>query len=145
MSRFEAYRMIRRRAIDAGVSCHSFRATGITIYLENNRTLETAQRIAAHESPRTTKLYDRTEDQITLAAKFTTGAILAVDGRDPSETPLTGLILATRASASRVPSGSRHPAFFRWQRSRRNRQWRKLRPRIYRKMSKSSYKSDPRK
>ena len=70
MSRSEAYRMIRRRAIDAGVSapvsCHSFRATGITVYLENKGTLETAQKIAAHESPRTTKLYDRTEDQLTL-------------------------------------------------------------------------------
>jgi integrase/recombinase XerD len=70
MSRSEAYRMIRRRAIDpevfAPVSCHSFRATGITVYLENKGTLETAQKIAAHESPRTTKLYDRTDDQLTL-------------------------------------------------------------------------------
>jgi integrase len=70
MSRSEAYRMIRRRALDAGISapvcCHSFRATGITVYLENNGTLETAQKIAAHESPRTTKLYDRTDDQLTL-------------------------------------------------------------------------------
>jgi integrase len=48
------------------VCCHSFRATGITVYLENNGTLETAQKIAAHESPRTTKLYDRTDDQLTL-------------------------------------------------------------------------------
>ena len=56
MSRSEAYRMIRRRAIEAGifapVCCHSFRATGITVYLENKGTLETAQKIAAHESPR---------------------------------------------------------------------------------------------
>jgi integrase/recombinase XerD len=70
MSRTEAYRMIRRRALAAGISapvcCHSFRATGITVYLENNGTLETAQKIAAHESPRTTKLYDRTDDQLTL-------------------------------------------------------------------------------
>ena len=62
--------MIRRRAIDAGVfapvCCHSFRATGITVYLENKGTLEVAQKIAAHESPRTTKLYDRTDDQLTL-------------------------------------------------------------------------------
>jgi len=28
--------------------------------------LEHAQAIAAHESPKTTKLYDRTSDQITL-------------------------------------------------------------------------------
>ena len=44
----------------------SFRATGITAYLENGGTLEHAQAIAAHESPRTTKLYDRTADEITL-------------------------------------------------------------------------------
>jgi integrase/recombinase XerD len=70
MSRREAHNMIRRRATAAGiyapVSCHSFRATGITIYVENGGTLETAQKIAAHESPRTTKLYDRTNDQLTL-------------------------------------------------------------------------------
>jgi len=44
-----------------------FRATGITAYLENVGTIEKAQAIAAHESPRTTKLYDRTENAITLA------------------------------------------------------------------------------
>jgi hypothetical protein len=63
-------RTIRRRAVDAGisapVSCHPFLATGITVYLENNGTLETAQKIAAHESARTTKLCDRTDDQLTL-------------------------------------------------------------------------------
>ena len=42
------------------------RATGITAYLENGGTIENAQAIAAHESPRTTKLYDRTGDEITL-------------------------------------------------------------------------------
>ncbi len=46
--------------------CHTFRATGITAYLENGGTIENAQAIAAHESPRTTKLYDRTSDPITL-------------------------------------------------------------------------------
>jgi hypothetical protein len=58
--------MIHRRAIDAGISvpisCHSFRLTEITPYLENNGTLETAQKIAAHESARTGKFYDRTGD-----------------------------------------------------------------------------------
>jgi integrase len=48
------------------VCCHTFRATGITAYLENGGTIENAQAIAAHESPRTTKLYDRTDDEITL-------------------------------------------------------------------------------
>ena len=70
MSRFDAYRMIRRRAEEAGIraaiGCHTFRATGITAYLENGGTIEHAQAIAAHESPRTTKLYDRTSDAITL-------------------------------------------------------------------------------
>ena len=42
-------------------------ATGITIYLENDGRLERAQQMAGHESPRTTKLYDRTKDEITLS------------------------------------------------------------------------------
>lgn len=62
--------LVRRRARAAGigtaVSNHTFRATGITAYLENGGTLERAQAIAAHESPRTTKLYDRTADTLTL-------------------------------------------------------------------------------
>ncbi len=70
MSRFDAYKMIQRRAEDAGISseiaCHTFRATGITEYLRNGGTIEHAQAIAAHESPRTTKLYDRTSDAISL-------------------------------------------------------------------------------
>ncbi len=70
LSRNDALRMVKRRAAAAGLSsktsCHSFRATGITAYLENGGTIENAQTIAAHESPRTTKLYDRTSDEITL-------------------------------------------------------------------------------
>ena len=70
MHRIDAYRMIRRRAAEAGfkqkLGCHVFRATGITAYLEAGGTLENAQAMAAHESPRTTKLYDRTGDEITL-------------------------------------------------------------------------------
>ncbi|HEX7407309.1 MAG TPA: tyrosine-type recombinase/integrase [Candidatus Binatia bacterium] len=71
MTRVDVFRMIKRRAQDAGLSstavcCHAFRATGITAYLENGGTLEHAQQIAAHESPRTTKLYDRTIDQVGL-------------------------------------------------------------------------------
>lgn len=70
MAQPDAWRMIRRRArtasIKTKIGCHTFRATGITAYLENGGTLEHAQQIAAHESPRTTKLYDRTSDQISL-------------------------------------------------------------------------------
>jgi site-specific recombinase XerD len=70
MNRTDAWRMIQRRAADLGarvkIGCHTFRATGITAYLEAGGTLENAQAMAAHESPRTTKLYDRTGDEITL-------------------------------------------------------------------------------
>jgi site-specific recombinase XerD len=70
MTRHAALKMIQRRAKKAGIltaiCCHSFRATGITNYLEHGGTLEKAQAMAAHESPKTTKLYDRTSDQITL-------------------------------------------------------------------------------
>jgi site-specific recombinase XerD len=66
----DVLRMVKRRAAAAGLPettcCHTFRATGITAYLLNGGTIEKAQSIAAHESPRTTKLYDRTEDEITL-------------------------------------------------------------------------------
>jgi integrase/recombinase XerD len=72
MHRVDVYRMIRRRVADAETSvkigCHTFRATGITAYLDAGGTLENAQAMAAHESPRTTKLYDRTADVITLDA-----------------------------------------------------------------------------
>jgi integrase len=51
------------------VGCHTWRATGITIYLENDGRLEHAQQMAGHESPRTTKLYDRTKDEITLSVE----------------------------------------------------------------------------
>jgi len=70
MHRVDAWRMVQRRAADLGarvrIGCHTFRATGITAYLDAGGTLENAEAMAAHESPRTTKLYDRTGDEITL-------------------------------------------------------------------------------
>ena len=69
MSRVDVFRMIKRRVKTVGLgeaNCHTFRATGITAYLLNGGTLERAQAIAAHESPRTTKLYDRTADEVTI-------------------------------------------------------------------------------
>lgn len=70
MARQDVFNMVRKRALAAGLSekvcCHTFRATGITAYLDNGGTIENAQAIAGHESPRTTKLYDRTGDHITL-------------------------------------------------------------------------------
>ena len=70
MSRFDVLHMIKRRAKAAALPystcCHTFRATGITTYLENGGTLEHAQMIANHESPRTTKLYDRTREELSV-------------------------------------------------------------------------------
>jgi site-specific recombinase XerD len=70
MTQSDAWRMIRRRAAAAGISTrignHSFRATGITEYLKNGGKLEIAQRMANHESPRTTGLYDRRDDSVSL-------------------------------------------------------------------------------
>jgi integrase len=72
LTRHDAYAMVRRRAIKAGVvekiGNHSFRGTGITTYLQNDGTLELAQEMANHASPRTTKLYDRRGDKITQDA-----------------------------------------------------------------------------
>jgi site-specific recombinase XerD len=66
----DVWRMIRRRALAAGIKteigCHTFRATGITAYLKNGGRLEIAQQMAAHESARTTGLYDRRSDEVSL-------------------------------------------------------------------------------
>lgn len=61
----------RERGIAGGIAsericCHTFRAAGITAYLESGGTIEKTQAIAAHESLRTTKLYDRTADTLSL-------------------------------------------------------------------------------
>ena len=70
MTQQDGYRMIARRAHTAGIETrignHSLRATGITDYLKSEGTLEHAQNMAAHSSPRTTKLYDRRNDETAL-------------------------------------------------------------------------------
>ena len=62
--------MIRRRAAGADIATklgnHSFRATGITAYLKNGGTLEKAAATANHASTRTTQLYDRRCDELSL-------------------------------------------------------------------------------
>lgn len=66
--RQRAYDMIRRRALQAGLGpgiCnHSFRGSGITVYLDNGGSLDTAADIAGHASTKTTRLYDRTDRHI---------------------------------------------------------------------------------
>ena len=70
MAREDVLAMIKRRAKAAALPY----STAVTHFArqvsrptcQNGGTLEHAQQIAAHESPRTTKLYDRTDDQISL-------------------------------------------------------------------------------
>jgi integrase len=65
-----AFQMVQRRAKAAGIATaignHSFRATGITTYLKNGGTLEKAAAMANHASTRTTQLYYRRQDEVTL-------------------------------------------------------------------------------
>ena len=71
MTQKDGWSMVRKHAVRAGITApignHTFRATGITNFLENGGTLEHAQDMAAHASPRTTKLYDRRKERITQA------------------------------------------------------------------------------
>jgi site-specific recombinase XerD len=65
-----AYAMIQRRAKSGGITTrvgtHTFRATGVTAYLNNGGTLERAAQMANHASTRTTQLYDRRAEEVTL-------------------------------------------------------------------------------
>jgi integrase len=67
----DALSAVKRRAKAAGLSermvCnHTFIATGITAYLLNGGTLDKAQQIAAHANSQTTRLYDRSNDKMSL-------------------------------------------------------------------------------
>jgi site-specific recombinase XerD len=70
MLRGDVWRMVRRRASDAeietAIGCHTFRATGITDYLTNGGRIEVAQRMAGHSNAKTTGLYDRRNDDISV-------------------------------------------------------------------------------
>lgn len=70
MPQANAYAMVQRRAVTAEIGTkignHTFRATGITAYLKNGGTLERAASMANHSSTRTTQLYDRRSDEVTL-------------------------------------------------------------------------------
>ena len=61
-----AKRRVKAADLGAAANCHTFRASGITADLLDGGILERAQAIAGHESPRTTQLYDRTADDITI-------------------------------------------------------------------------------
>ena len=70
MTRIDAWLMVQRRAREAGIAgrigCHTFRATGITAYLKNGGSIDRAQKLAGHASSKTTALYDRRDDEISV-------------------------------------------------------------------------------
>ena len=71
LSRHSAWEMLARRARAAGITTavcnHSFRATGITAYLEHpGARVEVAQYLAGHAKTVTTNLYDRREERFSL-------------------------------------------------------------------------------
>lgn len=65
-----AYAIVRRRAAAAGIATkignHTFRATGITAYLKNGGSLESAAAMANHASTRTTQPYGRRRGEVSL-------------------------------------------------------------------------------
>ena len=71
LSRTDVWYMVRRRAagahLETAIGCHTFRATGITDYLTNGGKLEVAQRMAGHSNAKTTGLYDRRSDDISVS------------------------------------------------------------------------------
>jgi len=70
LNRRSVLMLVEKRARTSGilkrVCCHSFRATGVTEYMNSGGTIEIAQRIAGHTSPATTRIYDRSGDRLTL-------------------------------------------------------------------------------
>jgi site-specific recombinase XerD len=61
-----AYAIGEAADIKTKIGNHSFRAAGITAYLKNGGTLEKAAAMANHASTRTTQLYDRRRDEMSL-------------------------------------------------------------------------------
>ena len=70
LHRVNAFELVRKRAAAAGIATrignHSFRATGITVFRKLGGSLENAALMANHASTRTTQLYDRKSDEVTL-------------------------------------------------------------------------------
>jgi len=69
LTNIDICRMLKRRLRVAGLplhlSPHSFRVTTLTDLLQQGVPLEDAQYLAGHADPRTTRLYDRRQKQVT--------------------------------------------------------------------------------
>jgi integrase/recombinase XerD len=70
LDRRSILKLVEKRAEVSGiikrVCCHSFRATGITEYMNSGGIIEIAQQIAGHKSSSTTRIYDRSRDRLTI-------------------------------------------------------------------------------
>jgi integrase/recombinase XerD len=70
MARDQVHKMVRRRCREAGLGerfgCHTFRASGITNYRKRGGSLEMAQQMAGHACADTTRLYDRSMDEVSV-------------------------------------------------------------------------------
>jgi site-specific recombinase XerD len=93
MSQPDVYRMIGRRAADAGIatkmSCHTFRATGITEYLRNGGKLEVAQQMANIKKLRRKKIDSYEAANEIWKKSICRSTTAALPGRRPSPRIIT--------------------------------------------------------
>jgi Phage integrase family len=95
LDRRSVLKLVEKRAKASGilkrVCCHSFRATGVTEYMNSGGTIEIAQRIAGHTSPSTTRIYDRSGDRLTLEEieRVQIGKIRSLSGSETRYGPIT--------------------------------------------------------
>ena len=94
MGRTSIWRLVQARARACGlekrVCCHSFRATGITEYMSAGGSLDIAQRIAGHSQLSTTKIYDRSQDRVTMAEIER----VSLEGKGAQGNELQGVVIA---------------------------------------------------
>ena len=68
---YDRRNLVRRRARDAGIETaivnHSFRAIGITDYLERGGDINIAKRMAGHSNVKTTELYYWCGDEVSFS------------------------------------------------------------------------------
>jgi site-specific recombinase XerD len=83
LNRSEAWRLLRRLAKKAGISGaerispHSMRHTYATIALDAGVPLRDVQDSLGHTDSRTTRLYDRSRDNLDRNATYAVAAVLA--------------------------------------------------------------------
>ncbi len=59
--------LTRDAGVETAIGNHSFRAIGITDYLERGGDINIAKRMAGHSNVKTTELYDRRGDEVSFS------------------------------------------------------------------------------